>query len=277
MRKLTIVLLSGLISSLVAVFAVGQQRLSDIAGTVKLNQPDEDKAVITNHDVEQAPRGPSLPDTPYGKCLSWKLEVFGSELEELRERVSSREAVARVLWYSEFLMQCDVVIELADALASCTPDGAWQTIGHQELMTAVNACRSVALDAKSWSQGDKYQLAVYTYRRLGDAMPQFATAQRGLASYMTPPAPVREPERVKVPREIREYCGALWPDRPDNRAGCVREQEDAFFALTSRTADDIGLELAAFTSIRSDCVRSFEGDYKLRDDCERRMIRTQRR
>lgn len=273
MRNFRVAILSGFIASLVAISATGQQRLSDIAGTVKLKQPPEGQTVISNQDIERAPQAAFLPDTPYGKCLSWKLDVFGSELEELRMRVSNREFVARILWYEEFLMQCDVIIGLADDFSLCTPEMAWQSSGHQDLMTAVDACRSVVVFAKNSSEGDKYQLAANTYRRLGEVIPKYGAARRKLASYEVPPEPVVEPERVRVPREIGEFCRALWRDRPENQAGCVREQENAFFALTSRDADEIGLSLSTFMKIRSECVNAFKGDYKLRDDCERKMIR----
>lgn len=249
-----------------------QNRLSDVAGKIKLKKPEGEDAVISNQNLESGGALAQPRDSTYLGCLDWKTEVLGDELEELQVLTSSSD-VSDPRWISTFRMQCDVIVEVSDSFAACRPDALSNSNDHNQLIAAVSNCRAAAVAAKTWNGGANLERAQYTRGLLVRVIPELNAAKAKIAAKAaSQPAPPSTTS-LMAHYEIEETCTQNSSGDEYLKQLCIRLEKEAYETLNSRSSSSTRLPIGTFNAFRAACAAESPKSYVGRDACEQRVIR----
>lgn len=255
--------------------AAAQQKLGEVAGSIKLKKPEGESVVIDDTGISR-----SAARTPSGDLAADLVDVTVQALEageEISAYIAGLPWVSPVIYdssASEILQNADAELELA---ASSLPlfaglesydaaiDDAAEGVGA--LREAISAARDAVSRYRVVSREVREQAArgVGMLRVAVDAM---ESVERGSARESTP-API---DPIAADAAIRAGCGRRYSPESEAYGECYEEHQAALDRLVLRSGAAAGVTTAAFNRIRNECAFEWSGDYVARDRCEQRRL-----
>jgi hypothetical protein len=275
MKRLAIAasIVSGL---LMAVPVSAQQKLGDVAGSIKLNKGGEQSVVIDGSDVGQtsqrstASSGSDLLAEVLADCLDVS--------RGLSSMLADAPRIKPVTYSDGWRTQLDDIgarLESVGMELNMLPDagpyeaaylnavGGFDQVrqGYDAAVTATNSRMLVSSQQKrSVSEGAD---------TIEKAMAEIRAVDRNLAADAPPPAI----DPIAAANSIRSLCLRQGAEGTPAYRGCVEDQDAAKNALVGRTPPSVGLDTAAFNKIRNDCLFEWPDNYVNRNACETRRAR----
>jgi hypothetical protein len=251
--------------------SAAQQKLGDVAGSIKINRPDGEAVVIDGSDIGQSSSrsaGLSGPD-----LLS---EVFADALATARElstMLADAPTISPVVYPGDWQTRLGDIgsrLESVDRELQALPDaGAYEAAyqkavaglaevrqGLAEVVATVNARRLVTSPTKRQVSGGA--------DAIDEAMSEVRAVGRSQAATAAPPGI----DPVAAAASIRKVCSRQGAEGSQAYRECVDLQDAAKDALVARTAPAVGLDTETFNKIRNGCLYEWPDNYYNRDACE---------
>lgn len=256
---------------LICAAAWSQNRLSDVAGAIKLNP----EAIVEKEGFVDDPNAAKLEDqdllaTTLDGC-STIADNIGAMVDEARTTILYRGSdVPTRLGAATLELDTQIqeiyLLRLTDVFA-------------QPVVTARDAADACSVANESIRAELARQGVAFTQAReeiarcrtgLGQAQAEFAAIQKspdGKAVAATPEA--EEPAAAPTDDEIiAEICGPEAKNGPDAFDACTSRQYRAVAALGSRTWGNEQLDAGIFADLRAICAELHPRDYALKNECE---------
>ncbi len=269
MRIRTAVLLCS--AFLVCAAAWSQDRLSDVAGAIKLNP----EAIVEKEGFVDDPNAAKLEDqellaATLDGCSSIA-DNIGALVDEARTTILYRGSdVSRRLGAATLELDTQIqeiyLLRLTDTFA-------------QPVATVRDAADSCSVANESIRTELARQGIAFTQAReeiarcragLDQAQGQLAAIQKGPDGKAAAATPEAE-ETAAAPTDdevIAEICGPEAKNGPDAFDACTSRQYRAVAALGSRTWENEHLDAVVFADLRAICAELNPRDYALRNECE---------
>ena len=255
-----------------AVSAGAQQRLSDVAGAIKLEKAG-DGEVIDDQAVRRGGRPSALPGDLYHDRLASCVEQGRAFRGVLREAVS--EDLFLDHGWRERLEEAAVQLEVAlrSLLISQPPDDLaelWSTAseGAAGLQQALATTRAAL-------EEDSPQLYSEALRGIDPHLQTIEAAMAGMrriGRQQGAAAPPGEFDLVVADAVIAARCASYGEPGSSGHDSCVAQQRSALSAIQNRFTFTYNLDEPTFNRIRNECAQEFPGDLSARDACERRRM-----
>ena len=267
------------LSTALVVPVSAQERLGDVAGSIKLNRSGGDDVIIASQPSQQSRRSPgSQSDASYlqqvvedGLAQSREFMALLDEVRtpgvftdlDWRSRVS--EAILRLDMVQQDLMGAQLSgryeeagalaergMGLAMASSGTVQDGiARNKLGIKEPVAQMEECEQL-LDSASRS----IRIVLREEAREAD------------------PPPI---DPVSAAATIKALCGRNSAEGTQQHANCVSQQDAAYRSALSRNPMSVGLQDADFNAIRNACRSEWSRDFVAQNGCEKgRMARKAR-
>jgi len=256
---------------LVAVPVPAQQKLGDVAGTIKLKKSGEQNVVIDSSDVSQTSR----------RSTSWSgsdlfYEVLTDCLDVSRALSSMIADAPRVKtirysdgWRTE-LGDIGVRLESLALELNMLPDAGPYEAAYLEAVSGFDQVRQ-GYDAVVTATNNRMLVTSQVKRTVSDgahtiekAMTEVRAVGRTEAAKAPPPAI----DPIAAARSIRSVCGRFGAEGSPAYRDCTEDQDAAMNALVGRTPPSVGLDTTAFNKIRNDCLFEWPDNYVNRNTCE---------
>ena len=256
---------------IIAAPVTAQQKLGDVAGSIKIKHPEGESVVIDGSEIGQTSRrntGSSDADFLYD-VLSDCLDVARGLSALLTDAPTISPIVYSEGWRTQ-LADVGQRLEAMERELQMMPEaGAYEVAyqkgvtgmeqvrqGYDAVLTATNTRRFVTSPIKQQVSGggDVIEGAMAEIRAVGRT--QAATA--------TPP--VIDP--IAASASIRKVCSRQGAEGSRAYNDCVDVQEAAKDALMARTGPAVGLDTESFNKIRNGCLYEWPDNYFNRDACE---------
>jgi len=273
MRWTTVAIVGVGIAMLVAP-VTAQQSLSDVAGSIKLKKPEGESVVIDHRTVGTVKKSTQV-GTDGERLLAatnrcWEIS---QALISLLGETGSGKVFYDDGWRGRVASAGNAFDEAREDLEySPVPDRfseAYREAQRGVLASgqALEVLRSaIASDRPQFSQA-KTQFAGGS-STLNTAMVQMRAVLREEESEAPPPGV----DPLTATRSVASLCGGWFEQGSDDYTRCVAQQRTALDAINGRFAFNVGLEEAAFNTVRNGCLSEFPKDFVRRDSCERRRI-----
>lgn len=248
-----------------------QQKLGDVAGSIKLKKTGDETVVIDGSTAGQTSRR-SASTSGSDRLYDVVNDCLGAA-QALETIVGDAPRISPVSYSDEWRSQLDDVGQRLEALGlelQVQPDAGPYEAAYQKsvegmdevqrgfdaAIAAVESRRLIALaDRKQVSSG------VVT---LGDAMTEMRSIGRSQA-VAAPPPPI---DPIAASASIRKVCSRSGAEGSRAYQECVSQQEASMNALVGRTAPAVGLDANSFNKIRNGCLYEWPENYFNRDACE---------
>jgi hypothetical protein len=272
MKRLAIAasIVSGL---LMAVPVPAQQKLGDVAGSIKLKKSGEQSVVIDGSDVGQTSK---RSGSSSGTDLLYEVLTDGLDVSRtLSSMVADAPRIKPVRYSDGWHSQLDDIgarLESVGLELEMLPDaGPYEAAylkavggldqvqqGYDAIVEATNGSRLVASTEKTMvSDGaNTIEEAMTEVRAVGRS--QAATA---------PPTAI---DPIAAANSIRNLCLRQGAEGSPAYGDCVEDQDAAKNEMVGRTAPSVGLDTAAFNKIRNGCLYEWPNNYVNRNACETR-------
>jgi hypothetical protein len=272
--KISGTLVSLAIAALIAVPAVAQQSLGDVAGSIKLKRPEGESIVIDQNSVKN-PRGRI--------SIGTESDFFRDTLEDCMTETRAlhgllMEARAGEAFYQEeWRGQVDEVglrLDRArEELALVSPDERYEDAYGLAEMGSATAGDALGIILGAIEQNrpvfsESRRLTEEAIRTFERAQKSIAAATRAGAS--EEPAPMINP--IEANQVMTAYCGGRYGQGTDGFEMCVGEQRAAVDAIAGRNAPSVGLDATNFNVIRNSCRFEWSDNYAEQNRCEQRRI-----
>jgi len=255
----------------VAASATTQQKLGDVAGSIKLNTSGEQSVVIDGSDVGQTSRrstSASSSDLLY-EVLTECLDISRALSSMIAESPRIKPARYTEGWRTE-LGDIGARLESVALELGMLPDagpfeaaylkavGGFDQVrqGYEAVVTATDGRMLVTSQMKRTVSdgGDTIE----------EAMTEMRAVERSQAAIAEPPGI----DPVAAAASIRKVCSRQGAEGSQTYRDCVNLQDAARDALVARTAPSVGLDAASFNKIRNGCLYEWPDSYLDRDACE---------
>jgi hypothetical protein len=256
---------------LIAAPSMAQQKLGDVAGSIKINRPEGEAVVIDGSDIGQTSRRSSASSD-----ADLMYEILADCLDAARTlstMVADAPRITPVTYSSEWRGQLDDIGQRLESMSrelqrlpdAASFEAAYQKAvagldevrqGFDSVLTTVNARRLVvSADKRQISNGAD---------TIEEAMTEVRAVGRSQAAKAPPPAI----DPVAAAASIRKVCSSQGAEGSQAYRDCVNLQDAAKDALVARTAPSVGLDTASFNKIRNGCLYEWPDNYFSRDACE---------
>ena len=258
-------------AALMAAPVSAQQKLGDVAGSIKLKKTGSESVVIDGSDVGQT-RGRSTLSSSSDQ-LHDVMDDCLFVARRLLSMVAESPRILPVTYSDDWKTQLDDIGQRLEILAQelqMQPDAGPAEAaylkavsgldqvrqGYDEILTATNTRRLVtSTQRRTVSAGvDAIEAAMGEVRSVGRS--QAADA---------PPPPI---DPIAAAASIRGVCSRQGAEGSQAYRDCVEEQDAAKNALVGRTGPAVGLDAAAFNKIRNGCLYEWPDNYVNRNACE---------
>ncbi len=272
MKRLAIAasIVSGL---LLAVPVPAQQKLGDVAGSIKLNKSGEQSVVIDGSDVGQTSRNSTSAS---GSDLLY--EVLTDCLEVSRALSSMIADAPRIKpvsypdgWRTE-LGDIGARLESVGLELNMLPDAGPNEAAYLNAVGGFDQVRQ-GYDAVVTATDGRMLVTSQQKRAVSDgadaiekAMAEVRAVGRTQAANAPPPAI----DPIAAANSIRNLCLRQGAEGTPAYRDCVNDQDAAKNALVGRTPPSVGLDTAAFNKIRNGCLYEWPDNYVNRNACETR-------
>jgi hypothetical protein len=261
-----------MLAVLVVVPAAGQDKLSDVAAEIKLQDP-ADGAVLVN-------LGPA-PVTDNQRPID--AEALVELSEELAERTYAAADILDELglddtfhtrsWQGRMLDACTTLESAVKSLAAFRPEPRY-TEPYELVMEGADECQQAIEVIRNAISLDQ---PLY-----GPAVLHLAAAERPIAEAIERTRSIRRAEMAESPpptddvlsaqQAIAALCASRTGGNEPVYGECVANQQAAFDAITARHNFHANLDQPRFNTIRNHCRAEWPADYVSRDRCERLRI-----
>jgi hypothetical protein len=248
-----------------------QQKLGDVAGSIKLKKSGSESVVIDSSDVsQQSARGGSssglgLLYDVVADCLdaSRSLEKMVDNSPRIRPVRYSEDWKTGLSSIGERLDALDLELQrqpdagAAEAAYLEAVDGFDQVLqGYQNVVAATESRRLLtSAEIRAVRAGaDSIEAAMSDLRSVTRS--QAASA---------PPPPI---DPIAAAASIRSLCTRYGAEGSKPYADCVEEQDAAKNALIGRTGPAVGVDTSTFNTIRNGCLYEWPDNYVNRNACE---------
>ncbi len=258
---------------LVTAPGMAQQKLGDVAGSIKLKKTEGQSVVIDGSDVGRAPGRSATSSGADGLY-----DVLTDCLDAARVLSSMVADAPRIKpvtysdgWHNQLAgigQRLDTLgLELqmqpdagpAEAAYLKAVEGFDQVrAGYDAIVTATNSRRLVASPEKRTISGGA--------DTIDEAMQEMRSVSRSQAA-SAPPPPI---DPIAAANSIRGVCSRIGAEGSQAYTSCVDEQDAAKNALVGRTGPAVGLDAASFNKIRNGCLYEWPDNYVNRNACETR-------
>jgi hypothetical protein len=255
----------------VAASATTQQKLGDVAGSIKLNTSGEQSVVIDGSDVGQTSRrstSASGSDLLY-EVLTECLDISRALSSMIAESPRIMPARYTEGWRTE-LGDIGARLESVALELGMLPDagpfeaaylkavGGFDQVrqGYEAVVTATDGRMLVTSQMKR------------TVSDGGDTIEEAMTEMRAVGRSQAAAAEPPDIDPVAAAASIRKVCSRQGAEGSQAYRDCVNLQDAARDALVARTAPSVGLDAASFNKIRNGCLYEWPDSYLDRDACE---------
>ena len=250
-----------------------QQKLGDVAGSIKLKKTGEESVVIDGSDV-----GRTSGRSASGTALDQLYDILGDCLDVSRELSSLTVGAPRIMpvtYSDEWKTQLDGIGDRLESLElelQRQPEAGPAEAAYQR---AVAGCDQVSRgDEAALTATNSYRLVTSAEKRsiaegvdtIALAMSEMRTVNRSRAASATPP-PI---DPIAAANSIRRVCSRSGAEGSAAYSDCVEEQDAAKYALIGRTGPAVGLDTASFNKIRNGCLYEWPDNFVNRNACETR-------
>jgi len=272
MKRLAIAvsIVSGL---LVAVPVPAQQKLGDVAGSIKLKKSGEQNVVIDGSDVGQTSRratSSSGSDLLY-EVLTDCLDVSRA----LSSMIADAPRIKTIRYSDGWRTELDEIgagLESLGLELNMLPDAGPYEAAYLKAVGGFDQVRQ-GYDAVVTATNNRMLVTSQLKRTVSDgadtiekAMTEMRAVGRTQAAIAPPPAF----DPIAAANSTRRVCGRLGAEGSPAYRDCVEDQDAAKNALVGRTPPSVGLDTAAFNKIRNDCLYEWPDNYVSRNACETR-------
>lgn len=253
--------------------AGAQQKLGDVAGSIKLKKTEGEPVVIDDAGMARA----SAP-SPGGELSQELLDLTTDALQvatDIASYISGMPAIEPLTYddsAGERLAAADFELEIAsnsfplfDDLVEYQAATEKAELGVAQVREGIAAAQTAVSRQRAVAREVREQTASGA-RVLGAALESMQSVGRSTAREETPP-PI---DPVAADAAIRAECGRRHAADSDAYNQCFDEQRAAVDRVLLRSG--AGLEEATFNRIRNECRLEWPGDYVARDRCEQRRL-----
>jgi hypothetical protein len=255
----------------IAAPSAAQQKLGDVAGSIKIKRPEGEAVVIDGEDIGQtSSRSAGSSDADLlTEVLADALETARGLSTMLADAPTISPVVYSGDWQNslgDFGRRLESVDRELQALPDAGPyEAAYQKAvaglaevreGFEKVLATVNARRLVTSPTKRQiSDGAD---------TIDEAMADIRAVGRSQAATAAPPGI----DPVAAAASIRKVCSRQGVEGSQTYRECVDIQDAAKNALVARTAPSVGLDTETFNKIRNGCLYEWPDNYYNRDACE---------
>ena len=254
--------------------AGAQQDLSEVAGKIKLKRPEGESVVIDQRSVGSVVR-PGFSGTDGEILLESTKRVADAarSVSTLLDETGSGEVFYDDRWRARVDATGKAMDEAREELDfAIVPErfsAAYDKVelGSAEVGEGLEVLRgAIAMDRPQFTQA-KTHLAEGT-GLLDEAMAEMRAVLR--EEDAEKPAP--SVDALALSNGIRALCRGQYTEGSEGYNYCVDKQEEAEEVIRGRFAFNVGLDEAAFNTIRNGCLYEWPKDLVQRDGCERRRM-----
>jgi hypothetical protein len=258
---------------LLAATALAEQRLPDVAASIRLQRPDGERLVV----VEPGPGKPG-----------GRVEVSGTDVVEMTETLLARGRVAADLlqqtrsslvffddgWRRRMLDAFSDVDTARIDLELCQPPSRYRdavddvTMAAREYQVAAGIVRWAILRDQALL-GGAYRHMEAGERGLRGALAELRTSAGQERIESAPPSTELFASGGDARAVCREQYGTDSGPALDH---CIERQEASLDAMRRRFSFSVGLDGATFNAIRHACGQEWGGDMVDRDRCEQQRM-----
>jgi hypothetical protein len=267
MRVRTTVLLG------VVLFACGlgwsQNRLSDVAGGIKLNP----EAIVEKKGYVEDPGAAKkadreLFDAAVGECAAIADQI-GALVDEARSSfLYSDDELPKRLSAATL----DLDTELQEIYLLRLTEAYSQPLSTARQAVETCSVATASIRAELARQGVQFLEATQDLSRcrneLDRSLAELAAVDQGAAGSVSAPVADETDAPPTDDEIIASICAGAANSGPDALDACTGRQYRALAALTSRTPENEQLDAGVFGDIRALCVELHPDDFFLRDSCE---------
>lgn len=257
-----------------------QERLGDVAGSIKLNRSGGDDVVISTQPSTMSRS--SLDSQSEGSLLKQVVEdglAQSREFMALLEEVRTPGVFTDLDWrsrVSEVSLRLDMVQQ---DLMGTRLSGSYEEAGalaERGMGLAMESSTTVqdGIALNKLGIKEPVEQMEECERLLESASRSIGTVLREEA-WESAPAPM---DPVSAAATIKNFCGGKFTEGSQQFGKCVTEQEAAYRSGLTRSPFSVGLEEAEFNTIRNHCRYEWPKDLLAQNRCEsERMARKARR
>lgn len=255
----------------VAAQVMAQQKLGDVAGSIKIKRPEGEAVVIDGSDVGQTSRRSSASS---GADLLYEVLADGLDAARaLAALVADAPTISPVVYSGDWLTQLEDLgqrLESVDRELQMLPDAGSYEAAYQKATAGFAEVR----------QGYDEALATVNARRLvlpanrrqiangADTIEAAMTEVRAVGRSQAANAPPPGIDPIAAAASIRKVCSRQGAEDSQAYRDCVNIQDAAKNALVARTPPSVGLDTESFNKIRNSCLYEWPENYYNRDACE---------
>lgn len=272
MKRLTISALV-LCVILIALPTAAQQKLGDVAGSIKLKKTGGDAVVIDDSKV-----GRTRPASTGGESSDLLYEVMSDCLDvsrSLAEMLSDAPRISPMVYTDEFRGRFEELGEQLEGVAgdlSRLPNAGAYEEAYQQAVVGLEQVQQGYSSAEVAVAANR--VVVGEVRRQvadgADAIDKAMTAARAVARSQEAVAPAPAIDPIAAASSIRKVCLRQGPEGSERYLTCEQEQNGAVDLLFARSAPSVGLAESSFNKIRNDCRFEWPDNYVNRNACETR-------
>jgi hypothetical protein len=264
---------------LVAVVPASSQekRLGELAESIRLNRPDGEPVVIDDQFLP--PAVPPVEVTPYPERLATIVGAYRIVVRELETTLGELDrsmVLYDQVWRESVERICLRFEDLGIEVAAAAPDQPFAAAHEaarsatQEYAEAVAAVRG-AIRNMTPTIGERFE-HLKNGRLWLERAQALAEEARIRLELESPPEEFTRGESFDGGEAV---CASRYPSDSNLRRECTTVQEGAVGELSDRTAFGLGLDDAAFNTIRNRCRGEWGNDYAGRNACEKRALAAQ--
>ena len=250
-----------------------QQKLGDVAGSIKLNKTGSEKVVIDGSNTGQAARSSSSTSD---SNLLYELMNDSLEASEALSAIVKDAPRIRPVRYSDaWRSQLEGVGERLRTLGQelqMLPDAGPFEAAYEKAMGGLDMVREgydqtiEVVDRRELVGPEIKQQVTNGIAALESAMTEVRSVER--SEQAAAPAPPIDP--IAASTSIEKVCMRAGAEGSQAFRDCVDQQDAAMNALVGRTPGAVGLDSATFNKIRNGCLYEWPDNYFNRDACEKR-------
>ena len=257
----------------IALPSAAQQKLGDVAGSIKLKKTGSESVVINDSGLgHTSQRSTPASDTD---LLYSVLEDCLNTAQGLSSFLDEAPRIMPVVYSDSFRDQLDTIDRelenMAAELRMLPEAGPYESAylkavgGMEQVQEAFEAATEAVNSYRLVSSVTKRQLSGGV-----EAIEVAMTDVRSVGRAQAAAAPAAAIDPIAAAASIKRLCSRLGAEGSPAYVSCVQDQDAAKNALVGRTAPAVGLDASTFNKTRNTCAAEWPDNYVNRDACERR-------
>ncbi len=251
-----------------------EKHLGELAESIRLNRPEGDPVVIDDQSLPPAVLPIEL--TPYPERLASLVGAYQTAVRDLETTLGELDrsmVLYDPVWRESVERACLRFEELGIEVTAAAPDPPFAA-AHEAAQAATReyAEAVAAVRGAIWSMtptiGERFE-HLKNGRLWLERAQALAQETRTRLELESPPEELTRGESFDGGEAV---CASRYPSDSNLRRQCIAVQEGAVGELSDRTAFGLGLDDAAFNTIRNRCRGEWGNDYAGRNACEKKAL-----